>query len=50
LLPVQVHAQRDAHLSHWLWLAKWLLLIPRYPILLVLRIGFGVMTMVAWPS
>ncbi|MET0422768.1 MAG: DUF4389 domain-containing protein [Actinoplanes sp.] len=46
--PVQVHAQHDPHLSRWLWLVKWLLLIPHYVVLLGLWIAFVVVTLVAY--
>ncbi len=46
--PVQVHAHCDEHLSRWLWLVKWLLLIPHYLILIVLWIAFAVTTLVAY--
>ena len=45
---VQVHARRDEHLSRWLWLVKWVLLVPHYLILLVLWIAFVVTTLVAY--
>ncbi|HET6484339.1 MAG TPA: DUF4389 domain-containing protein [Actinoplanes sp.] len=46
--PVQVHARRDPHLSRWLWLVKWLLLIPHYVLLLGLWMAFVVVTLVAY--
>jgi hypothetical protein len=46
--PVQVRAHRDTPLSRWLWLVKWLLLIPHYIILAGLAIAFVVMTLVAY--
>jgi hypothetical protein len=46
--PVQVHAHREEHLSRWLWLVKWLLLVSHYLILIVLWIGFAVTTLVAY--
>lgn len=46
--PVQVQAHRDASLSRWLWLVKWLLLIPHYLALLVLWTGSVVLTLVAY--
>jgi Domain of unknown function (DUF4389) len=46
--PVQVYAHREGHLSRWLWLVKWLLLVPHYLVLLLLWIAFGVTTLVAY--
>jgi hypothetical protein len=46
--PVQVHAHRAEPLSRWLWLVKWLLLIPHFLILIVLWIAFVVTTLVAY--
>ena len=46
--PVQVQAHRTESLSRWLWLVKWLLLIPHYLVLAVLWIAFVVTTVVAY--
>jgi hypothetical protein len=46
--PIQVRAQHDASLSRWLWLVKWLLLIPHYIVLAVLWVVFVVLTIVAY--
>ncbi|MEV4847523.1 DUF4389 domain-containing protein [Micromonospora matsumotoense] len=46
--PVQVQALRTDSLSRWLWLVKWLLLIPHYLVLAVLWIAFVVTTVVAY--
>ncbi len=46
--PVQVQADLDPHLSRWLWLVKWLPLIPHYLILVGLWIAFAVTTLVAY--
>lgn len=46
--PVQVRARRDAPLSRWLWLVKWLLLIPHCVVLVFLWIAFVVLTLVAY--
>ncbi len=45
--PVVVRGDLDPHLSRWLWLVKWLLLIPHYIVLVFLGIAFGVLTIVA---
>ncbi|NMO57258.1 DUF4389 domain-containing protein [Actinoplanes sp. TBRC 11911] len=46
--PVRVEAHPDPRLSRWLWLVKWLLLIPHYIVLLVLWTGLVVLTLVAY--
>ncbi|WP_428508838.1 DUF4389 domain-containing protein [Pseudonocardia sp.] len=46
--PVRVDARLDPGLSRWLWLVKWLLLIPHIVVLLFLWIAFGFVTLVAW--
>ena len=38
--PVTIEGRLDAPLSRWLWLVKWLLLIPHFVLLLFLAIGF----------
>jgi len=39
--PLRVQARRDDSLSRWLWLVKWLLLIPDYVVLLFLYAGLS---------
>jgi hypothetical protein len=45
--PVRVRAQLDAS-GRWLWLVKWLLLIPHYIVLAFLWVAFVVLTLVAY--
>ncbi|MEJ8278173.1 DUF4389 domain-containing protein [Pseudonocardia spirodelae] len=46
--PVRVQARLDAPVSRWLWLVKWLLLIPHVVVLAVLGTAFWVLTVVAF--
>jgi hypothetical protein len=43
-----VNARLDAPLSRWLWLVKWLLLIPHLIVLAFLWIAFTVLTVIAF--
>ncbi len=45
---VRLEGTLDAPLSRWLWLVKWLLLIPHLVVLVVLWIGFVLLTVVAF--
>ncbi|SEO83499.1 DUF4389 domain-containing protein [Trujillonella endophytica] len=46
--PVRVDASLDESLSRWLWLVKWLLLIPHYVVLTFLWLGFAVVGVIAF--
>jgi hypothetical protein len=45
--PVRVDALLDAPLSRWLWLVKWILVIPHYFVLALLWLAFVVLSAVA---
>ncbi|MFJ1967373.1 DUF4389 domain-containing protein [Streptomyces sp. NPDC087903] len=46
--PVRVSAVLDAPLSRWLWLVKWILVVPHYVVLFFLWIAFTVVSVVAF--
>ena len=46
--PVRVDASLDAPLSRWLWIVKWVLVIPHYIVLAFLWIAFVLLSVVAW--
>ena len=46
--PVRVSGTLESKLSRWLWLVKWLLLVPHYIVLLFLWLAFLVLTIVAF--
>ena len=45
--PAQVNARLDQPLSRWLWLVKWILVLPHYVVLAFLWLAFAVLSMVA---
>ncbi|GAA0807949.1 DUF4389 domain-containing protein [Spirilliplanes yamanashiensis] len=47
-LTIRVRARPDETPSRWLWLVKWLLLIPHYVVLAFLGVAFVVLTLVAY--
>jgi uncharacterized protein DUF4389 len=46
--PLRVEGELDDHLSRWLWLVKWVLVIPHVITLVFLWIAFVVLTVVAF--
>ena len=48
--PVHVEARLDPPLSRWLWLVKWVLLIPHYVVLVLLWLAFVVLSVVAFAA
>jgi hypothetical protein len=46
--PVHVEAAVDPRSSRWLWLVKWILVIPHYVVLFFLWLGFVVSSVVAF--
>jgi len=46
--PVRVDAHLDPHLSRWLWLVKWVLVIPHVIVLFFLWIAFTVLSVFAF--
>ncbi|WP_340374155.1 DUF4389 domain-containing protein [Streptomyces sp. SS7] len=46
--PVRVTARLDAPLSRWLWLVKWILVIPHVVVLFFLWIAFTVVGVIAF--
>jgi hypothetical protein len=48
IYPVRVDAMLEPQLNRWLWLVKWILVIPHYIVLFFLWMAFGVMSVVAF--
>ncbi len=46
--PVRVDASQEPGLNRWLWLVKWILMIPHYGVLAFLWLAFVVLSIVAF--
>ena len=46
--PVRVDGRLDHHLKRWLWLVKWVLVLPHYVVLLFLWIAFVAVSIAAF--
>ena len=47
VFPAHLWGVRDANLSRWLWLVKWILAIPHYFLLVFLAFAFALTTVIA---
>jgi uncharacterized protein DUF4389 len=48
--PARMEARMDQPLSRWLWLVKWVLVIPHVIVLVLLWAAFAVLSVVAYPG
>ena len=48
MYPLRVEGHLEGHLSRWLWLVKWLLLIPHFIVLVFLWIAFFFVTVASF--
>jgi hypothetical protein len=46
--PVRVDAELDRHLSRWLWLVKWVLVVPHSVVLAFLWLAFAALSIAAF--
>src|SRR3954453_17829032 len=46
--PLRVEGELDGHVSRWMWLVKWVLVIPHFIALVFLWVAFVVLTVVAF--